>query len=75
MTPLFSESADPLAFHFLAEHQRRYERIKAWRAAQRNPYFTEVTPQWRQEFERKQKLGYNVRQNAGGSENAGVPAK
>jgi len=55
MTSIFLESADPLAFHFLAEHQRRYERIKAWREAQSDPYFSEVTPQWRQEFERKEK--------------------
>jgi hypothetical protein len=43
----------PLGLHLLEEHQRRYERIKAWREAQRDPYFAEVTPQWRREFERK----------------------
>ena len=57
MTPLFPKSTDPLAFHFLAEHQRRYERIKAWREAQSNPHFTDVSPQWRQEFdERKEQI-------------------
>ena len=59
MTPLFSESADPLAFHFLAEHQRRYERIKVWREAQRDPYFTEVTPQWRRQFEERKGQNYD----------------
>ena len=55
MTPTLTECIDPLALHLLGEHQRRYERIKAWREAQIDPYFTEVTPQWRREFEKSQK--------------------
>ena len=54
MTPPLTEFFDPLALHLLGEHHRRYERIKAWREAQSDPYFTEVTPQWRREFERRQ---------------------
>jgi hypothetical protein len=51
MTVLFTESPDPLALHLLSEHQKRYERIKAWRESQNDPYFSEVTPQWRRKFE------------------------
>jgi hypothetical protein len=51
MTPF----SDPLTLHLLDEHRRRYERIKAWREAQSDPYFTDVTPQWRREFERRKR--------------------
>jgi hypothetical protein len=47
---LLSESSDPLGLHLHEVHQRRYERIKAWREAQSDPYFTEVPVQWRREF-------------------------
>ena len=51
MTPsLFSENSDPLALQLLETHFCRYERIRAWREAQSDPYFTEVSPQWRREF-------------------------
>ena len=55
ITSLFTESSDPLGLHLLEEHQQRYERIKAWRAAQSDPNFTEVSPQWRREFEEKKR--------------------
>jgi hypothetical protein len=55
MTPLLTESSDPLALHLLDKHQQRYERIKAWRELQVDPYFSEVTPQWRREFEERRK--------------------
>ena len=55
ITALFTDPVDPLGLHLLDEHQRRYERIKAWRESQNNPYFTEVSPQWREEF-RKEEL-------------------
>jgi hypothetical protein len=48
---LFTESSDPLGLHLHAEHQRRDEQIKAWREAQSDPYFSEVPPQWRREFQ------------------------
>ena len=50
LTSLFTGSSDPLDLHLLDEHRRRYERIKVWRESQNNPYFTEVSPQWRAEF-------------------------
>jgi hypothetical protein len=53
MTSSLTEFFDPLALHLLDEHRRRYERIKTWREAQSDPYFTVVTPQWRREFERR----------------------
>ena len=49
ITTLFTDS-DPLGLHLLDEHQKRYERIKAWREAQSDPYFSEVSVQWRNEF-------------------------
>jgi hypothetical protein len=45
-----TERPDPLELHLLAEHQERYERIKAWREAQCDPYFTEVPTGWHKEF-------------------------
>jgi len=66
MTSLLSsltEFAEPLELHLLDAHRRRYERIKAWREAQSDPYFTAVTPQWRREFEkRKPKAPSNAEQ-------------
>ena len=50
ITVLFTESSDPLGLQLHDEHHRRYERIKAWREAQSDPYFTEVSPQWRRVF-------------------------
>lgn len=50
ITSLFTECSDPLGLRLLDEHRRRYERIKAWRESQSDPYFTEVTPQWRDQF-------------------------
>jgi predicted proteasome-type protease len=50
---LLTKFSEPLELHLLDEHHRRYERIKAWREAQDDPYFTAVTPQWRREFERR----------------------
>ena len=53
MTPTLSSftfPADPLNLNLLIEHQKRYERIKAWREAQQDPYFTEVPTDWRREF-------------------------
>jgi len=57
MSPLPSllvEFSDPLDLHLLDEHQRRYERIKAWREAQRDPYFAEVPVGWHREFRERQ---------------------
>jgi len=54
MPALLTDTVDPLALHLHVEHQKRYERIKAWREAQSDPYFSEVTPQWRRTFERRQ---------------------
>jgi len=53
MTPLLTALSDPLGIHLLDEHQKRYERIKAWRDAQRNPHFDEVCVRWRREFEQE----------------------
>jgi len=53
MTPLASlltEFSDPLGLHLLDEHRKRYERIKAWREAQRDPHFEEVPTGWHREF-------------------------
>jgi len=51
MTPLPSLFIDnPLGLCLLEEHRQRYERIKAWREAQCDPYFTEVPAGWRKEF-------------------------
>ena len=60
MTALFPETADPLALHLIADHQKRYERIKAWRESQSDPYFSEVTPQWRRFFEKRQIVDANT---------------
>lgn len=54
LTSLLMNSSDPLGLCLLDEHRQRYERIKAWREAQSDPYFTEVTPQWRDQFEHRQ---------------------
>gem|GEM_PF-2535044 len=48
---LLAESSDPLDLQLLETHRLRYERIKAWREAQSDPYFTEVPMEWRREFE------------------------
>jgi hypothetical protein len=48
---LLPEISDPLALQLLETHRRRYERIRAWREAQSDPNFTEVSPQWRKEFQ------------------------
>jgi hypothetical protein len=53
MTPFLTDFSDPLSLHLLDTHRRRYERIKAWREMQVDPHFSEVTPQWRREFEKK----------------------
>jgi hypothetical protein len=50
LSSLFTECSDPLGLCLLDEHRRRYERIKAWREAQSNPHFTEVTSLWRDQF-------------------------
>ena len=58
LTSLFTASSNPLGLSLLEEHQKRYERIKAWREAQCDPYFTEVPAEWRREFgERSQETG------------------
>jgi hypothetical protein len=44
-------SLDPLRPQLLPEHQARYEKVKAWREAQDNPYFTEVPDEWFSEME------------------------
>jgi len=48
MTFLFTDA--PLDLQLMDEHRKRYERIKAWREMQSDPYFTEVPTQWREEF-------------------------
>lgn len=53
MSPLASlipEFSDPLDLHLLDEHRKRYERIKAWRESQSDPYFAEVPNGWHREF-------------------------
>jgi hypothetical protein len=43
-----------LSLQLHPEHQRRYEKIKAWREAQSDPYFSEVSAQWRRKFRRSE---------------------
>ena len=54
ITSLFTNSSDPLGLNLQAEHRQRYEQIRAWRERQRDPHFSEVPVQWRQEFEQKE---------------------
>jgi len=53
ITSLFTALSDPLELELLEEHQQRYERIKAWREMQSDPYFSEVSQRWRNAFESK----------------------
>ena len=55
MTPIITlfTNTDPLGLHLLDEHRQRYERIRAWRESQSDPYFTEVSPEWRAEFNKR----------------------
>jgi len=54
---LLADFSDPLGLHLLDEHQKRYERIKAWREAQQDRYFDEVPVGWHEEFRDKCKSG------------------
>ena len=55
ITSLFTNSSDPLGLELQDEHRQRYEQVRAWREQQRDPYFTEVPTQWREEFAKKEK--------------------
>jgi hypothetical protein len=59
--------SDSLSLQLLDEHRKRYERIKVWREAQSDPYFTEVSSQWRREFETRESA--NVVRNRPMAEN------
>jgi len=50
LSALITEFSDPLGLNLLDEHRERYERIKAWREAQRDRYFDEVPAGWHREF-------------------------
>jgi len=63
LAALLSQVSDPLDLHLLDEHRERYERVKAWREAQRDPYFTEVPTGWHTAFrERTKEVGDRVRE-------------
>lgn len=46
ITPSDLQPAEEFQVELVGEHRRRYEKIRAWRAAQPNPYFTDIPDNW-----------------------------